>query len=164
MAASSHKTARFVLPGRIRNEREAPSEPSTRMALIDRIADLQGIETVECSGDTVPSQVNVYLRQGSTGRSRDRAAPALFCSLNGNTVAVSGLDQWAKYQVIARGWGQLALDHVDILLPRNTRELNVVWKILQRAYANLNVPSVGAAGTQLVSTWDYPKYSRTTLQ
>jgi len=134
------------------------------MALIDRIADLHGIETVECSGNTVPGQVNVYLKQGSTGRTRERQAPALFCSLNCNTVAVSGLDRRAEYQVIARGWGELALDHVNILLPRNTGELNVVWKILQRAYANLHVPSAGAAGAQIVSTWDYPKYSRTTLQ
>ena len=91
------------------------------MKLIDRIA--------ECREDSVPSQVNVYLKQGSNGRRQELQATTLFCSL-----------------------------------PRNTRELDVAWKILPRAYTNLCGPSAEVAGAQIVSTWDYPMFSRTTLQ
>jgi hypothetical protein len=34
------------------------------MALIERIADLPGIETIERNDETIPRRVDIYLRQG----------------------------------------------------------------------------------------------------
>jgi len=47
MAANSYNPARFILPLRIRNKEKSSIELEMKLALIERIADLRGIETVE---------------------------------------------------------------------------------------------------------------------
>jgi hypothetical protein len=79
-------------------------------------------------------------------------------------IEIFRLDRWTKHQVISRGWGKLTARDVLVFLPRTNRELETVWKIVQRAYDNLFDPSASAIGAQLVSIWDLPKFSRTTLQ
>ena len=164
MPASLYKPGRFELPPRIRAEKKPSDKLATRTALIDRIADLRGIETVQRRDNTVPCQVDVYLCQDSKVRRRGSELTPLFCSLNCDGVAVSGLDRWAQHKVISRGWGKLDADRVLVYLPRDRRELSIVWKILRRAHDNLFNPSDKLAGEQMVSTWDWPKFSRTTLQ
>jgi len=163
MATKSHEPARFQLPARIRSKKCRSDEFQLRMDLIDRIADLRGIETVECRDDTVPRQVDVFLNRDAADRVRKFQSPPLLCSLNCDGVMVSGLDRWARHQVVSRGWGKLMADQVLIFLPRDNMELDVVWKIFQRAYDNLFVSYTSEQGTQILSTWDWPKFLRTTL-
>lgn len=163
MARLSHQRDRFKLPTRIRSRKNDAGGIPLRLALIDRIADLSGIETVERRDDTLPRQVDVYLRHDSTDRGRKPRPAPLLCSLNRNGVLVGGLDPWAKHQVVSHGWGKLTLNQVLIFLPRNNTELDVVWKIFRRAYDNLIVPLAKEPGSQLVSTWDWPKTSCITL-
>jgi len=163
MVTKSHKLARFELPARIRNKKSLSDDLKLRMALIDRIADFPGIETVECRNDTVPCQVDVYLKRDTAERVRRTQSPPLLYSLSCNGVMVSGLDRSAQHKVVSRGWGKLFFAQVLVFLPRDNKELDVVWKILQRAYDNLFDSSANESGTHIVSTWDWPKCLRTTL-
>lgn len=163
MATNTQKPAPFKLRARIRNRRRESSDLRMRTELIDRIGDLRGIETVERRDDTVPCQVDVYLKRDASDRVRKVQSPPLLYSLNCQGVMVSGLDRWAQHQVLCGGWGKLIFDQVLVFLPRDNKELDVVWKILQRAYNNLYVPSARERGSQVLSTWDRPKFSRTIL-
>lgn len=163
MATTFQKPTPFKLRARIRNRKSLSNDLQMRMALIDRIADLRGIETVERRDDTAPCQVDVYLKRDAADRVRKTQSPPLLCSLNCKGVFVSGLDRWEQHQVVSRGWGKLIFDQALVFLPRDNKELEVVWKIIQRAYGNLFVSPAEESGTHIVSTWDWPKCSRPSL-
>ena len=163
MPTASQKLTPFKLRARIRNRKSLSNDLQMRTELIDRIAELRGIETIERREDTVPCQVDVYLKRDPADRVRKTQSPPLLYSLNCNGVMVSGLDRWAQHQVLSRGWGKLIFDQVLVFLPRDNKELDVVLKILHRAHDNLYVSSAKERGTQILSTWDWPKFSRTTL-
>ena len=163
MATTTRNVCRFSLPARIRTGKANSNEFATKLALIDRIADLRGIETVE-RNDDVPSHVDVYLSRHSTVTARKRSSPPLLCSLNSKGLTIDGLDNWARHQVVSNGWGKLMSNSVLVFLPRDDYELEVCWSIVQRAYDNQFDSSAPAPGTQIVSIWDWPKTSRTTLQ
>jgi len=164
MAETTRKPARFKLPARIRNRRTASCNLDARMSLIDRIADLSGIETVGMSNETIPRRVEIYLRREVSDRASKRKAAKLLCSLDCNGMIVSGLDRWERYQVLANGWGKLTNDQVNVFLPRDHQEVEIVWSVLRRAYDNLFNPIPDDAGSLVVATWDSPKHSRTSLQ
>lgn len=164
MAQTTRKSARFKLPARIRNKRATSGNLDARMALIDRIADLPGIETVERNEETIPCRVDIFLRRDPADRVLMRKSAGLICSLDSNSVTVSGLDRWARHQVLANGWGNLIDDRVSVCLPHDKKELEIVWSIIQRAYARLFDSLTPEAGSLVIATWDWPKFSRTNLQ
>ena len=170
MAQTTRKPARFKLPtrfklpARIRIRRNKSGSLDARMALIDRIADLPGIETVERNEETIPRRVDIYLRRESADRVLRRKAARPLCSLDCTSVTVSGLDRWARYQVMANGWGKLIDDRVRVCLPRDEKELEIVWSVIRRAYDRLFGPSTPEAVALVVATRDRPKFSRTSLQ
>jgi hypothetical protein len=133
--------ARFKLPARIRKMRVMRGNFSAKMALIDRIADLPGIETIERNDESIPRRVDVYLRQETSGRMLQRKAPQLLCGLDCSGVVVSGLNLWERYQVLANGWGKLVGDQVYVHLPRDQKELEIVWSIIRRAYDGFFLPT-----------------------
>ena len=163
MATVAHKPARFVLPQRVRSGQESTIEGVTKTHLIDRIADLPGIEAVRHRDDVIPSSVDLYLKNDNLQNPDQNPESTLFCSLSNDGIEIFRLDRWTKHQVISRGWGKLTARDVLVFLPRTNRELETVWKIIQRAYDNFLGTSASAIGTQMVSTWDLPKFSRTTL-
>lgn len=164
MARTTKKTARFTLPARIRNKRKTSGDFSARMALIDRIADLPGIDTVERNDETTPRRVEIYLRREASDSVLKRKAPRLFCALDCNGVTIGGLSRWERYQVLANGWGKLVDDRVSVYLPRDHKELEIVWSVVRRAYDRLIGPLTPESGSLVVSTWDWPRFSRTSLQ
>ncbi len=134
------------------------------MALIDRIADLPGIETVECNDETIPRRVKIYLSHQPSIRPLKQKPATMLCSLDRNGVFLNGLDRWERYQVLSTGWGKLVERDVCVCLPRDTGELEVVWRIVQQAYDRLTEPMIPEAGSLVISTWDRPRFSRTSLQ
>lgn len=164
MEKTTRTAARFKLPARIRNKRNTSGDFSARMALVDRIADLPGIETVERNDQTVPQRVEIYLRREASDRVLKRKPARLLCSLDCNWVTVNGLSRWERYQVLANGWGKLVNDQVCVYLPRDHKELKIVWRVIRQAYDRLLGPLIPEAGSLVVSTWDWPKFSRTSLQ
>jgi hypothetical protein len=164
MATTARNECRFSLPARIRTGNAYSNQFATKLALIDRIADLHGIETVEHNSDAVPSHVDVYLTRRSTVPDRKKLAPPLLCSLNSKDLTIEGLDNWARHQVVSNGWGKLISNSVLVFLPRDDYELEVCWSIVQRAYDNQFDTSATAPGSQRVSTWDWPKTSYRTIQ
>jgi len=164
MEETTTLTTRFKLPARIRNKRNTAADFEARMALADRIADLPGIETIERADDTVPSRIDVYLRREYSARVFKSRPARLFCSLDRDSVTVNGLDRWGRHQVLSCGWGTLVDELVCIHLPRDRKELDAVWSIVHRAYNSFFDSSEPEPGSIVLSTWDWPKYSRTSLQ
>ena len=157
-------TMRFTLPTRIRSRQRSATEMQVRLDLIDRIADLQGISVAERNDAAGPCQVDVHLGTRRSLRPLTGSESSLLCSLNRDGITVCGLDRWARYQVLARGWGALNEASVLVYLPRNRKELEAVWKIVKRAYDIRISQPAGEVGTQVISTWDWPEFSRTSLQ
>ena len=134
------------------------------MALADRIAELPGIEIIERRDEEVPCRIEIYLGHEGTNRATQGQPPFLLCSLERESVTVGGLDQWNRYQVLSYGWGKLVDDRVRVFLPRDRRELETVWLIVQNAHSRLFDASAPNSGSLTISTWDWPKFSRTSLQ
>ena len=164
MDNTARLTTRFKLPGRIRNQRNTADDFEARMALADRIADLPGIETIERADDTVPCRLDVYLRRECPDRALKNKPARLFCSLDRDSVTVRGLDRWGRSQVLSCGWGRLVDDRVCVYLPRDRKELEAVWSIVHRAYDSFFDSPEPEPGSIVLSTWDWPKFSRTSLQ
>ena len=164
MKNKARLTTRFKLPTRIRNKRNTADDLEARMALADRIADLPGIETIERADDSVPCRIDVYLRRECPDRALKRKPARLFCSPDRDSVMVRGLDRWGRHQVLSCGWGTLVDERVCVYLPRNRKELEAVWSIVHRAYISFFDLSEPEPGSIVLSTWDWPKYSRTSLQ
>jgi hypothetical protein len=134
------------------------------MALIERISDLADIETVERSDDGIPGRVDIYVRREASNRaSKDEPAPKM-CSLNFGCVTVNGLDRWDRYQVLANGWGKLVDAQVCVYLPRDHEELEIVWRIIRQAYDGLSGTPTSESKSAKISTQDFPRFSRTSLQ
>lgn len=164
MATNPHNAARFELPQRVLSGKKDPVKLDTKIQLIDRMASLPGIDGIVRRDDVIPSAVDLYLKREFLRSSSDNPETALFCRLSYDGIEISGLDRWAKHKVICRGWGRLTCGEVLVYLPRTHRELETAWKIIQRAYDNLFDPSASAVGTNIVPTWEWPRFSRTTLQ
>ena len=161
MPRTTKKPARFSLPARIRNKCKTSANFSARMALVDRIADLPGIETIERNDDAAPCRVDVYLQREASDRALKRKPPRLLCGLDCN--GVCGLSRWERYQVLANGWGKLIDDQVCVYLPRDRKELQIVWSVIRRAYDRIFSPLTPDSGSVVISTWDVPRFSRTSL-
>jgi len=155
---------RFDLPIRIRSRKQSGTELQARLDLIDRIADLQDIDVAEQPDDAVPCRVDVYLTAHHPSASCDETPETLLCSLSRDGISIYGLDRWARYQVLARGWGGLNHTCAQVYLPRDTNELEAVWQIVRRAYDNRHFEPERELEELVVSIWDWPKYSRTSLQ
>jgi len=164
MTKTTKKAARLMLPARIRNKQKSAGDFAVRMALVDRIADLPRIETAERNDETVPGRVAIYLRREASDRVLKRRPAQLLCSLDCNGVTVGGLNRWERYQVLADGWGKLINDQVCVYLPRDRKEVEIVWSIIRRAYDRLSGPLIPEPGSLVISTWDLPRFSRTGLQ
>ena len=163
MATQAQDLNHYHLPARIRAEKASDDAFACRLSLADRISSLANIHTVEDITDTLPCRVDVYLQAPSTSIRRQHDAQ-LLCTIGRDGVHVYGLREWDRHQVLRGGWGRLERDHVLILLPRDSEELEVCWGMLQRAHQYLS--SVSAAGplVRKTHTWDLPRFSRTALQ
>ena len=155
---------RFDLPIRIRSRKHPGTELQARLDLIDRIAELQDIDVAEQPDDAVPCRVDVCLTPHHPRASCDETPENLLCSLSRDGISIYGLDRWARYQVLARGWGGLNHTCAQVYLPRDTNELEAVWQIVRRAYDNRHFEPERELEELVVSIWDWPKYSRTSLQ
>jgi hypothetical protein len=146
------------------NKQKNSGDFAARMALIDRIADLPGIETVERNDESIPGRVEIHLRRETSDRVLKRKPARILCCLDCNGVTVSGLSRWERYQLLTKGWGRLANDQVRVYLPRDQKELEIVWSVIRQAYDRFTSPPIPESGSVVISTWDFPRFSRTSLQ
>ena len=164
MTKTSKKAARLTLPARIRNKQKSSGDFAARMALIDRIADLPGIETVERNDEDIPGRVEIYFRRETSDRVLKRKPARQLCCLDCNCVTVSGLSRWERYQVMTNGWGKLINGQACVYLPRDHEDLEIVWSVIRQAYGRFTGRTTPESGSAVVSTWDFPRFSRTSLQ
>jgi len=149
----------FNLPVRIRSRERPGAELEARLDLIDRIADLQGIEVAERGDEPVPCHVDVLVQLMPSEQ-----PSTILCSLSREGIWIYGLDQWARYQVLARGWGGLNGNAALVYLPRDSRESETVWMIVKRAFDNSRSGHSRNLGAEVNSNRAWPQYSRTSLQ
>jgi hypothetical protein len=164
MAQTTKTVSRLKLPARIRGKRGTSCDFSARIAFIDRIADLPGIETIERNDETVHGRVDIYLRGDASDRALKRRPAPKICSLDCNHITVSGLNRWDRYQVLANGWGKLTNDQVCVYLPRDHGELEIVWSIIRQAFDRLSGTPTLEPESANISTRDFPRFSRTSRQ
>ena len=163
MARAAKELNHYRLPARIRARRAPADGFCSRLALAERIAGLPGIRTVEDGASPVPDRVDVYLQAPGTAVRRQQD-DILLCTLGRDGIAIRGLNEWDRHQVLRGGWGTLVRDHVVMHLPRDFEELEVCWGVLQRAYRYLS--DLAAQGRPACKTpsWNLPRFSRTSLQ
>lgn len=133
MPPRAERRARLKLPTRIRSAVESSQGFAPRLSLADRIAGLQGVNVTEGDCDAGLYAVRVVL----TAPMDAKLAPeklTLFAEISRDGIVLHGLSGWDKHQVLSSGWGKLRKRHVVLYLPRDERELEVCWTILQRAY------------------------------
>jgi hypothetical protein len=163
MARAVKELNHYHLPARIRVKRAPEDGFCCRLALAERIAGLPGIQTVEDGASPMPSQVDVYLQAPGTANRRHHPA-ILLCTIGREGIAIRGLNEWDRHQVLRGGWGRLVRDHVVMHLPRDFEELEVCWGVLQRAYQYLSdLAAQGRPGCK-TPPWNLPRFSRTSLQ
>ena len=156
--------ARFALPTRVRLRKRLEAELKARLDLIDRIADLQGVDVAEQHDDSGSCRVDAHLRLSRPVAPYPDSRSTLLCSLSSDGISIFDLDRWAQNQVVAHGWGALHETYALVHLPRDANELEAVWQIVRRAYDHWQIePNTEHAGPVL-STWDWPQISRTSLQ
>lgn len=164
MLIPADKAGRLELRTRVQTRVADGDGFSCRIALADRIATLPNIRVVEASPDALPCRVDVYLHRKHTSAHKQQM-PVLFCSISRDGVAVYGLSNGERHQVLCHRWGWLERDRVVVFLPRDDEELEVCWAILQRAYGCLSETSAQSPRLRMsVPQWDLPRYSRTKLQ
>lgn len=162
MAAVLEEPVRFQLPARLRKP-SAAEDSLPRLALADRISALPGIRTVENGSGTLPCGVTVYLtRQGRA--LRKQLPPRILCEISKDGVSIYGLCNRDRHQVLSRGWGKLEQDRVRMFLPRDDAEMEVCWRILQRAYCSILDLSARSPSMRYPTFGELPRFSRTTLQ
>ncbi len=164
MATAAGELFRFHLPTRIRTKQAPVDNISPRLELADRIAGLPGIQTVEDNSATLPCCVDVYLGAPAVSLRKQRPA-MLLCRISHDGVAVHGLSDRDRHQVLSRGWGWLKENRVVLFLPRDSEDLEVCWEIVQHAYYSLIEFSRQARPVR-IATWPngLPRVSRTSLQ
>ena len=164
MSENARIEPRFDLPVRIRSRKHSGDDLQARLDLIDRIADLQGIEVAEERDDAVPCRVDVYLQRPRQVPPRKDTRPTLLCSLSRDGISIFGLDRLARHRILVRRWGGLNETSALVYLPRDADEVEAVWAIVRRAYENQKIEPAKAFDGPVVSTWGWPRVSRTSLQ
>lgn len=160
MPPMSSAPARLRLPARIRVKRVPGDDLPTLLTLADRIAGLPGIRTLDDVDDRLTGNITLTLEPGAAA---DEAA-LLLCRFSREGLAVYGLSDWDRHQVLRCGWGRLARDHVLLHLPRDEQELDVCWQIVEHAFIASTLNRTGSRRGRAASPWDLPRFSRTSLQ
>jgi len=163
VAAASQYLNRRHFPARIRAKRASANDFSSRMALADRIADLPNVHTLEEGSDTLPCRVSVYLQIPCRSLRKEHQTVFL-CSIGKEGIAINGLGEWDRHQVLCRGWGKLDHEHVLMFMPRDFDELEICWEFLQRAHSSLLHALAEAPMVHITPSRYLPRFSRTTLQ
>jgi hypothetical protein len=163
MVAAVDQGRRLILPARIQLTGSLTNSLQPRLSLVDRIAELPYIVTVENDTDTLHFNVSVYLQQ-VTASLKKRPEPVRFCKIDHAGIDIFGLDDTDKQQVLSSGWCRTRASHVLMYLPRDDAEVEICWNILMRAYDQLYEQSTQARPIRAASAWTLPSFSRTNLQ
>ena len=123
------------------------------------IAALPDIATRTGPNATGRHTLSVYLdASDATGERR------LLCEVSRDGLAVYGLSDSDRHQVLRSGWGRLHRDHVLLHLPRDEYELDTCWQIVEHACFQTAGSAAGPTAGRKASPWDLPRFSRTSLQ
>ena len=142
MLSHTERLTRFKLPTRIRSTFGTADEFGVRLLLADRIATLPGVTVVDDKCGNGSLFVRILLAPNCI-RNSEAAAGLSFAEISRDGILVYGLRSRDKHQVLSRGWGKLQNRNMLIYLPRDQRELEVCWSILNRAFDHLTAETEG---------------------
>lgn len=162
MANPALELSRFALPTRIRKKPGREPGSAAQVQLIERIAALPYVRTLEHSDGTGLITACVYLRPDRL-QARQRSSALLLCRVSHTGISVEGLSDPQRHLVLCRGWGRLEQHRIQLYLPRDEGELEVCWSILYRAYTSIIDTPERLRTAPCVLFDDLPKPSRTSL-
>ena len=163
MVAVLRDEPHFDVPARACDAQLSPDSNPARLMLAARIADLPSIRTVDNDPESLPSSVTVFL-EDNHGPARKRTPPVTLCVISRDGLSVHGLSLRDRRHLAAQGWGTVSHERVHIHLPRDEREVDVCWTILQHAHCSLLNISARSPGSRHAFYRELPRFSRTTHQ
>jgi hypothetical protein len=101
--------------------------------LSDRIRVLPGVSTVHTVLDDGATATDHFIDPAYVLRTVC-IGPQLLCHIDMEGILVPQLDAVDKAEVAFKGWASRAEDQSIIYLPRDSIEMEIVWKIILRAY------------------------------
>jgi hypothetical protein len=164
MASRVYDANHLTLPVRSRIVPAPDCNIPARLSLADRIANLPDVQVVDHeSPEGAGIRVDVYLgnREASLRR---QPAPRMFCVISAVGIVVHGLADVDRHHVLSRRWGRLHGQGVLLYMPRDEDELEIVWRILDRAYAALVTTAITGRPPRRALVYELPCFSRTNLQ
>jgi hypothetical protein len=139
MAYSALNFSDFALPTRLHDQPVRGLGSVAQFQLIERIAELPYVQTVERGGHCGPITACVFL-QPDQRPARKQFPPVMLCQVSHTGISVEGLSDAERLEVLGKGWGRLEANRVQLFLPRNDSELEACWSILYRAYNSIINP------------------------
>jgi hypothetical protein len=158
MAYSAFSLSSFALPTRVRGKPARASGSVAQFQLIERIAELPCVQTVERGSPDGPITACVYLQP-----TRKRLPPVMFCRVSHTGISVEGLSDAERYQVLCKGWGRLEAHRIQLFMPQDQNELEACWSILYRAYNSIINPPKQPPTAPPVLFGSSPEPSHTSL-
>lgn len=163
MASRVQDVNYLILPIRSRIMQAPDSNILTKLSLADRIAGLADVHVVDHEPAGGQLRVDVYLGKREAVQ-RKQPEPTMFCSIGADGIVVHGLADVDRHQVLSRRWGRLHGQGVLLYMPRDADELDIVWRILERACAALVTAAVTGRSPRRALVYELPRFSRTNLQ
>ncbi len=163
MVSRVHDLNCLILPIRSRIMPALDSNIPAKLSLADRIADLPCVQVVDHDPNSSERRVDVMLGETLTPLRKQRL-PTMFCAIGGENIVVYGLNDADRHQVLSRRWGRLHGKGVLLFMPRDGDELEIVWRILHRAYQALLSAEAPAHAVRRSAVYELPRFSRTNLQ
>ena len=164
MASRVNDVNYLFLPVRSRIKQATDCNITARLSLADRIADLPDVRVVDHEPpESGEIRVDVYLGRLESVLRR-QPEPTMFCSISADGILVHGLADVDRHQVLSRWWGRLHGQGVLLYRLREGEELEIVWRILGRAYAALVTTAITGRRPRRALVYELPRFSRTNLQ
>jgi hypothetical protein len=152
----------FVLPMRVCGKPGRGLGSVAQFQLIERIAELPHVQTVERGTHCGPITACVYL-QPDQRPARKQFPPVMLCQVSHTGISIEGLSHAERLEVLGKGWGRLEAHRVQLFLPRNDSELEACWSILYRAYNSIINPPQQTPTAPAVLLGESPEPSHTSL-
>ena len=163
MASRVYDVNCLILPIRARIMQAPDGNILARLSLAARIAELPDVYVVDHEPDSDARRVDVYLGQREKTLRKQRR-PTMFCIVGTDGIVVHGLADVDRHQVLSRRWGRLDGQGVMLYMPRDSEELEIVWQLIERAYAALVTAAVTGRPPRRALVYRLPRFSRTNLQ
>lgn len=115
---------------------ETDTHPALVQALADRIGSLPGISCYPVAADSVSTALHFYIDSAFTCE-MSADAPVLFADLDPAGRVSLTVSPQHETEITRSGWAEAQECRVSTFPPRDTADLNIIWRITLMAYFDL---------------------------